>query len=323
MDLFYELVMALDGGKGSGNFAHKGRPGEIGGSGKGGGLKGFLDNIVFDEEESKYHSISKHIDSEGKISNKRRKLHNKIMKEMFDGVKTTSSPTIYFNGGGSASGKSSAARSGLFGDIPTLQNKEGIYIDSDEIKKKIPEYISMVENGEQGASAYVHEESSTIAKFVKYRAIKSGQYDVVMDGTLGGNTNQVKENIENARKSGAKVVGNFTTADIDKALDRNYLRFLKTGRKPNEKELLRNHKQFSRNLPEIANMFDSCVLVDTNGKEPRKILEVKDGEMIIYDKMAYDKFLDKVNADDDKLLRDFESRKKALYEEYILNKMKK
>ena len=34
-EFFYNVIKTQDGGKGSGNFGHKGRPGKRGGSGKG------------------------------------------------------------------------------------------------------------------------------------------------------------------------------------------------------------------------------------------------------------------------------------------------
>lgn len=317
MNLYTEISkvfrrVTLDGGDGSGNWGHKGRKGEVGGSGEGGGFVGYLDSITSSED----HSISKYIKN-GKLSNKRRQLHHKIANDFFSGVEITDNPTIYFNGGGSASGKSTATESGLFGDVPTLKNKRGICIDPDEIKTKIPEYQQMVESGDPNAAAYAHEESSALAKLIQQRSIKSGKFDTLIDGTLGGSTEKVKKKILDAKKTGQPVVGNFVTVDIDEALKRNYIRYLQTGRKPKEEELIRNHKQVSKNFPEVAPLFDKCTLVDNNST-PKKIAETKNGEIIIYDKKAYNQFIEKQNRSDNEILHEFAKRipeiKKEFYE---------
>lgn len=67
-------IIVKDGGKGSGNFGHEGRPGKVGGSGRSAFMK-YLDTDVLKNPEK--HSVGKYIEN-GKLSNNRK---NYIMKQ--------------------------------------------------------------------------------------------------------------------------------------------------------------------------------------------------------------------------------------------------
>ncbi len=284
----------LDGGKGSGNWGHEGRPGKVGGSGRSSFMK-HLDEEVLKHPEK--HSVGKYIEN-GKLNKKRSRLHQKAIRDSFKDVKRTDKPIIFFNGGGSASGKTTAI-SKLFPEVPTAENKNGVVVDPDELKKKIPEYNEMMKNGDPTAAGYAHEESSALAKKLFERATKEGDVNVLMDGTLAGKPEKVKKKILNAKKTGNPVVGNFATVDIDEALKRNYMRYLRTGRLPPVDTVIKNHKEVSVNFPQVANLFTESNLIDNNGKTPIIIARCKEnGKIEVLDKKRYKSFINKPNESD-------------------------
>ena len=299
--------ISLDGGKGSGNFGHGGRPGKVGGSGKS-GFMNYLDSEVIKNPTK--HSVGKFIDQKtGKLDKGRQAMHNRVLKKYFDGVELSKKPTIYFNGGGSASGKTSAI-SKLFPEVPHVEKngkKIGIVVDPDELKKSIPEYNAMMKKGDPTAAGFAHEESSALAKHLFNKATKLKSYDVLMDGTLAGKTEKVKKKILDAKKTGQPVVGNFCTVDTEEALKRNYLRYLGSGRLPSVDTVIKNHAEVSKNFPEVANLFTSCNLVDNNGSfNPKIIAKCKEGGKIeVLDKEAYDNFLKKATRSPEELKEHF------------------
>lgn len=302
----FKNVKVKDGGKGSGNFGHGGRPGKVGGSGKS-GFMNYLDSEVVKNPTK--HSVGKFIDQKtGKLDRGRQSMHNRILKKYFEGAEKSKKPTIYFNGGGSASGKTSAIAK-LFPEVPHEENgkKFGIVVDPDELKKAIPEYNAMMKNGDPSAAGFAHEESSALAKHLFNKATKLKEYDVLMDGTLAGKTAKVKKKILDAKKTGQPVVGNFCTVDTEEALKRNYLRYLRTGRLPSVDTVIKNHAEVSKNFPEVANLFTSCNLVDNNGSfNPKIIAKCKEGgEIEVLDKKAYDKFIAKATRSPEELKEHF------------------
>ena len=308
-------IIIKDGGEGSGNFGHEGRPGKVGGSGKSAFMK-YLDSDVLKNPEK--HSVGKYIEN-GKLSNNRKKLHNEAIKKYFKGVETTENPVIYFNGGGSASGKTTAI-SKLFPEVPSASNKRGIVVDPDELKKDIPEYNELKSKNDSTAAGFAHEESSALAKKLFSKAVNSKEYDVLMDGTLAGKTEKAKKKILDAKKSGSPVVGNFATVDIDEALKRNYLRYLRTGRFPSVDTVIKNHKEVSVNYPELAGLFNKSALIDNNGKEPVVIAKSgEDGKLKILDKEKYNKFINKTKESDDEIKQRFKKMIPVYEKEYLKN----
>lgn len=308
-----------DGGEGSGNFEHKGRPGKVGGSGESGFMK-HLDRFAKDPATRAKHSIGPHIGEDGKLAPQRKKLHRDITKELLNVDSITDNPAIYFMGGGSASGKSSAVEAGLFGDMPRGDKNDkgqfigGVYLDPDEVKKMIPEFRQQVKDKNPRAAGYAHEESSALVKYALDRSYKL-RVDTVVDGTLGGPVDKVRKKIQQAKATGRPVIGNFVTVDIDEALERNYQRYLNgakrgEGRMPNPYVAVQIHKEVTTNFEALTDLFDSMVLVDNNGPKgsSKKIAEVKDGKLQILDKKAYKSFRDKQKVDIDEAVANFYKR---------------
>lgn len=304
------LAKVLNGGPGSGNFGHLGRPGEVGGSSKTGvGTEKHLDLEVF--ADPKAHSVGKYLDENGKLTPERAKLHKDILRKYLKKIEKKDDPKIYFTGGGSAAGKGSIAE--VFPDMPN--SNHGLVIDADEIKTLIPEYNEMLKNGDSGAAAFVHEESSAIAKKL-FELARNRQGDVLMDGTLAGKPDRLIKRIEDSKKTGKDVIGNFVTTDIGEALKRNFFRYQFTGRMPSPDVVIQTHQGVSRNYETLAKHFTKTALVDNNGSKPRIIATSQNGKLKVTDKQAYNKFMDKLKQDGNALKNDFVAKMPAYEREF-------
>lgn len=237
--------------------------------------------------------LSQHIGPDGKITPERNRLHAKIVVEHLKGVeKAKGQPTMTFLGGGSAAGKSTYTKNPN-SNFPS--KKKAVHVDSDEIKKKLPEYNKLVREGNQSAAGYAHEESSAVAKRVMGVARRNG-YNVVLDGTGDNSEKSMLNKINGARAEGMRVEGVYCTCPTNVAVQRAMERGAKTGRIVKEDVIRSIHKKVSQIFPKIASEFDSVKLVDTTTKDPILIATCKRGEQItVHNEKLWQDFLAKGN----------------------------
>lgn len=219
----------------------------------------------------------------------RQELHDHIIEHAYGSAKPVDKPVAYLMGGGPASGKSFAVKAGM------IQLPENLVtIDSDEIKKSLPEYNKMVAAKDAKAAPFVHEESSYLAKQILAGATK-GSYNVMLDGTGDSGIDSLASKVEQMRASGAKVVANYMTVDTKTALERNVARAAKTGRLPPESFVRAAHATISRIVPQAIErgLFDEFKLIDTNSKEPKVVATAVGRDLKIHDQALWDRFLAK------------------------------
>ena len=204
-------------------------------------------------------SLAKYTDENGNLTDEREKLHREIIDEFFDGAeKPSGKPIFTVMGGGSAAGKSTMLDTGAV-KLP----KGTVTVDSDAIKKKLPEFDDFISEGKSDiAAAYVHEESSALAKRMLGIANREG-FNVALDGTGDGSVKSLIKKIEAARKAGLRVEGVYATVPTEVALARSYARGVKTGRVVPNAVIEQTHKKVSQVLPECAHLFDDVKLFDT------------------------------------------------------------
>ena len=353
------LRMSRDGGPGSGNYGHAGRPGKVGGSmktgsggkatgsagkaangtvysgkdfslrprglrtlkkGKDGKWTGPGKTWVSTGKKSKtlpngsgttrisehdvvtgLHTINKFLNPDGSLTPERAALHEKIIQNMFKGKKPKGpgeQKTLYFLGGGSASGKGSFTnpeKASIYG----MPDRNAVtVVDADALKNELPEYNPDSETGttdRRKAANFAHEESSALAKRAIEAAYANG-FDVTLDGTGDSGAKKVIKKIEEARAHGYRVEGHYCTADIDEALRRNKERAKKEKRLVDEDSVIGIHKDVSRIFEEIAPHFDHIDLWDHDGPTPRLVATCERGEQLqIKDEKLWKKFLDKAH----------------------------
>lgn len=226
------------------------------------------------------------------FTDERRQLHERIIEEHFKGKTPVTDPQAFMTGGGPASGKGSAERLGFL-DIP----ENVVKIDSDEIKKQIPEYTEIQSDDESWtrAAASVHEESSYLSKEIMRRAAE-GSYNTFLDGTGDSSIESLRRKVDQIRKSAGKVQAIYVTADVDEAVRRSMERAAKTRRWVPESFLRACHASVSDVFPKAldADLFDKVALYDTNQKPPRLVLSKNSGEKFrIHDDDLWQDFLNK------------------------------
>lgn len=118
-------------------------------------------------------------------------------------------------------GLPAAGKSTTFATPLSVENRARL-IDSDEIKKQLPEF-----NGGLGADL-VHDESSDIAKNVLKRAIAQG--DNITYPVIGHKTEKLEELFKYLRKNGYTIRIHLNELDMRKAKGRMLLRFAEKGR---------------------------------------------------------------------------------------------
>ena len=193
-------------------------------------------------------------------------------------------------GGGPASGKTTALGKIAGASDPLVAN-----IDPDAIKGMLPEYRARVAAKDETAAAFVHEESSYLAKRVQQAAFER-RIPVLLDGTGDGSEAGLLAKIEAAKASGYKVRGFYATISVDEAIQRSEARAARTGRKVPEEKIRFTHAKVSQAFPIAASNMDEIELYDTTDRTPRQIARGEGGTLTVLDEDAYTEFLGKADA---------------------------
>jgi phage-related protein (TIGR01555 family) len=199
-----------DGGEGSGNFGHKGRPGEIGGSGSGGKTEYDTPEIKKAREEQSKVPSTHTISTPERIA-----FREKVAKELYGTGAKKKERKANLIMGLPASGKSTISD-------PIIKRDGAMLIDADIAKEKIPEY----QDGKYAGA--VHQESSEIASKVFKQAITNG--DNIVFPLVGKNVEKVREINRLLKRRGYTT--NLIMMDIEpeSAAKRAVGRFNETGR---------------------------------------------------------------------------------------------
>lgn len=228
----------------------------------------------------------------GYYTKDRRLLHEKIIGYfMNDNQMISQSPEAILLGGGTASGKS------VMGNFIIMGYKEAdiplILIDSDEIKRLIPEYEKISVLNVEAAACHVHDESSDIVDELLTRCIKN-QKNFIYDGTMK-NLPKYRALIQKLVDQGYKVSATIVDVPIDVATEREHLRFIETGRKVPKEILVESHTNVPRTFHILKEMVHEYIIYDaTEEGLPIEIAEkTEDGKEIIYDKEKLENFYKK------------------------------
>lgn len=239
-------------------------------------------------------SRAKYQRPDGTWTEGRQQLHNQIIRGALAEASPVKEPTAYMMGGGPASGKSVALKSG---NVSVPENM--VLIDTDEIKKAIPEYQVGMKNRDTKAAAFCHRESSYISQRVLDEAAKSG-YNTMLDGTGDGGMEKLSGRIARMKQKGQKVVAHYVTVDTEVAVARNEARYKATGRMVPEEFVRNTHAQISEVVPQAIDkgLYDEFALWDTNTEgEVILVAEASGTNLVIHDDEAWQAFLAKANPE--------------------------
>jgi predicted ABC-type ATPase len=225
----------------------------------------------------------------GAYTPERKALHDSIVNETLKGKTPVDKPIGFIMGGGPASGKSRILETGLV-KIPA----NTVHIDSDQVKAKLPEYQEGVKSKDPKAAAFVHEESSDVAKNIQKTA-SNKSFHTLLDGTGDSSPENLEKKIKVMRDAGQKVVGHYVTVDTETAVQRSNERAKKTGRYVPEAFIRETHANVSRIVPEAIKrgLFDEFHLWDTSTNPPSHVAIARGTELVVHDHKAWNKFLSK------------------------------
>lgn len=227
---------------------------------------------------------------DGEWKPQRKEIHESYTNHATKDVPTSDTPTVHMTGGGPASGKSTGLLSNPQTKIPG--HKNAAHIDPDGAKLHIPEYKDMVAAGDKSAAAFVHEESSHMAKQSVNDALSKG-HDVVYDSVGDSGIAKLSGKVEQMRKQGAKrIVAHYATVDVDEAIKRSDARAAKTGRFVPHEYIRNAHKDVARTSVAAieTGLFDALDVYDTSGRDPVHVASyTKEKGLKVHDQAAWDR----------------------------------
>lgn len=249
-------------------------------------------------------SLEGHI-KDGKLTPEREALHREIIDTILEGkTPVDGQATMTMLGGGPSSGKSSVM------STDTSKDPHAVTVNSDDIKKFLPDYAEMAHKDPNAANFY-HAESSILANQLYEVASREG-YNIIFDGTGDGSTASVEARIATAQKNGMRVEAKYVSVNTDDAYKRSQNRYNEDmekflagkGDPPREipEKYLRDcHGKVTDISVEVASKFDHIELWDNNGEkgQAKKIAEGGNGKPLTIIKgqeQAVDNFLSKSSA---------------------------
>lgn len=218
--------------------------------------------LSYDEKVARGET-SKTQNSEGNEYHPRRiELHNRIIDELTENKTTQKQPEVVFFGGATASGKSRLM------DYVKGKGTNYVYINNDEVKKKLPEYKGT-------AAGYVHDEARDITDRILIKAGNS-RANIIIDSTLR-NPEKSKILFDEFRKKGYKVVLLSNIVPLETSLNRATNRFLnpgEEGRYVPVKRIISEHDKTNRSQFELIKYADSGKIFnsDVEKSEPLKVI---------------------------------------------------
>ena len=165
---------------------------------------------------------SLHFDQQTGYTIDRLKLHNKIVNDLFKGVKCIKEgeqPIAIFTGGSPASGKTFF----LNKNAKYLLNENVFKIDADEIRAKLPEYKKW------NANSTVQETNDIIDEILNKLGTEKCRYDFVYDGTMN-KSKKYFPLIKKVKELGYKVYILFMEVPYGVARERALSRYREKGR---------------------------------------------------------------------------------------------
>jgi len=238
------------------------------------------------EQAAAKGSLEKHTRPDGTLDPDRAALHQRIIGGILAGHEPQEHPVATFFGGGPASGKSTALKA---------THEDTAHIDPDAIKAQLPEYQQMTDAKDPRAAAYVHEESSLIARQAT-REAQARRLNFTLDGTGDSDVAKMAGKVNDARKHGYMTEGKYVTVGTGEAVKRARARAAATGRHVPETFIRETHAAVSDTYAKAAKMglFDKTELWDNNGPEPALVASKEPGgKFTVADEAAWQAFLAK------------------------------
>lgn len=254
------------------------------------------------------------------VEDRVRDVHKPYYDAAFDGVEKDDGPqTIFFTGGGPASGKTTgvlynpdAGVPGEAGGIPKvvdaktdalIPGRRAVYVNADQAKDHIPEYQAAVKARSKSGAAYSHEESSHMSKTVLDKAVMEG-HSVVFDSVSDNGAEKLHAKVQSLKAKGKaargvepRVHADYATIPRSAAHARNEVRYQRSGRYVPDDVVDAAYRGIPSTVQGAMRLdtFDSIRIWDTSGPKgsPPKLVasKVKGKAMVVHDQGGWDRFL--------------------------------
>lgn len=246
------------------------------------------------------NSIAMHCDKNGNLTPERERVHKEIIAKIIGNAVPAKDgeQTIYFSGGGAATGKS-----GILNNPEKFMGHDKnntVVVDPDAIKAMFPDYLNY---NDMDRAGFFHEESSALAKRIT-SILESNHYNTFMDGVNDSTAAKMIEKIDEARAHGYKVKGAYIFRDTEECVKSNLNRALKLREKGLPARLvplavlLEGHAGCSKIFEEIAPHFDSVKLYDQRKFKADEVASCERGKKLkIKNQEAFDFFKSKADFD--------------------------
>ncbi|MCR6108728.1 zeta toxin family protein [Salipaludibacillus agaradhaerens] len=229
---------------------------------------------------------NKHTEYNGEYSQIRKALHNRIIECMVEGIyPPIGSPDAVLLGGGSNAGKSTLAEL-------LITDENFVLVDPDNIKPHLPEYEYYQQKEPSLAAQYVHDESSDISAMLLDESINKN-LAIVYDGTMK-NIQKYERIIKKLKRNQYTVTMIIADISVDKAIERNKVRYEKTGRMVPESDLIESHKAIPYSFTALKDVVDEYYIYNTSGDQPILVAKRDETCETIHHQQYYDEFLRKV-----------------------------
>jgi predicted ABC-type ATPase len=206
----------------------------------------------------------------------RERLHQAIVSGILDHINPEAGgrPVAILTGGGSASGKGCISK-----PLREPRKDDFAWIDSDEIKAKLPEFQQKEKAGDHGAASYVHAESCDVVSNAIDGAIAKN-VSFVYDNTMS-NPASVKTMIDTLHAHGYYVRVLYADLPVEKALERAKKRGEQTGRYVPEDIIRSIHAGCLQTLSELSGLADRVDVYSTDVPmgAPAKFVYHRDAHM--------------------------------------------
>lgn len=179
----------------------------------------------------------------GEWTEERRELHGRVIRLLTRHASSSDEPRALFLAGGAASGKSTVFERL---DAPA----DAVDVNPDIVRRMLPEYQRLIDDGDPDAAAKTHEEASFLAKAALAYAQRRRMH-VVVDGVGGGRPGKFADRVSRLADDGYDTTVDYVTVSVAEAERRATKRAKRSGRAVPLDRLRAGHGESSRRIVDL------------------------------------------------------------------------
>lgn len=243
-------------------------------------------NVSYGIKDPNKNSVRDNLNHRGdNLSTERRKLHNQIIQEVFEGhepYKEGEPKYALYTGGAPASGKGTFTH-----DVEKYySNKDNpVILDADALKERLLFADTGKKRLDDATSQYYHSESVILQKRLYEIAIQN-DYPVLLDGTSTAYP-QFFAKLQQAKNNGYRTRMCFMMADANSLLNGSLDRYRKEGRIVPLNRILQVASDSQTVLPKMFNDIDDITVYYRSGSRVTPVAKGGNGKQHIADNQIW------------------------------------